>query len=209
MKISVSEELKKNAKWRLGNVVASDTIEDFALIVKDNNGRFVALDLGDQYCDSYSTQEEDLWFGPVDSVEELKEEMVTCGFQKVNARLDIEKPVIDEEEEKKMMIETGVTSEEWNIGDVIVSEKKQGIALIVKDNDGFYCAMDIDALDKSVTTYSTEEQAVYYCGGQGYFNKLGMMQSLFASEGWHKAKAVLKVHSNIELGGDKNDTRAE
>ena len=204
MQISVSEELKKNAKWRLGNVVASDTIEDFALIAKDNNGRFVALDLGDQYCDSYSTQEEDLWFGPVDSVEELKEEMVTCGFQKVNTTLDIKKPVIDEKEEKKMMIETEITSEEWNIGDVIVSEKKQGIALIVKDNDGMYCAMDIDALDKSVTTYSTEEQAVYYCGGQGYFNKLGMMQSYFATEGWHKVKAVLKVHSNIELGG-KND----
>ena len=76
--------------------------------------------------------------------------------------------------------------------------------MIVKDNDGMYCAMDIDALDKSVTTYSTEEQAVYYCGGQGYFNKLGMMQSYFASEGWHKAKAVLKVHSNIELGGNKD-----
>lgn len=69
MQISVSEELKKNAKWQLGDVVASDTIEDFALIAKDNNGKFVALDLGDQYCDSYSTQEEDLWFGPVDSVE--------------------------------------------------------------------------------------------------------------------------------------------
>lgn len=193
MKISVSEELKKNAKWRLGNVVASDTIEDFALIAKDNNGRFVALDLGDQYCDSYSTQEEDLWFGPVDSVEELKEEMVTCGFQKVNTTLDIKKPVIDEKEEKKMMIETGITSEEWNIGDVIVSEKKQGIALIVKDNDGMYCAMDIDALDKSVTTYSTEEQAVFWCGGTGYFNKLRMMQGLFAVEGWHKAKAVLNV----------------
>lgn len=201
MKISVSEELKKNAKWRLGDVVSSDTIEDFALIAKDNNGKFVALALDDQYCDPYSTQEEDLWFGPVDSVEKLEEEMMTCGFQKVGATLDIEKPVIDEEEEKKMMIETGITSEEWNIGDVIVSEKKQGIALIVKDNDGLYCAMDIDTLDKSVTTYSTEENAVYYCGGQGYFNKLGMMQSYFASEGWHKAKAVLKVHSNIELGG--------
>ena len=201
MKISVSQEVKDNAKWQLRDVVGSDTIEDFALIAKDNNGKFVALDLGDQYCDSYSTREEDLWFGPVDSVEELKEEMVTCGFQKVNGRLDIEKPVIDEEEEKKMMIETGITSEEWNIGDVIVSEKKQGIALIVKDNDGMYCAMDIDGLDKSVTTYSTEENAVYYCGGQGYFNKLGMMQSYFATEGWHKAKAVLKVHSNIELGG--------
>lgn len=34
MKISVSEEVKDNAKWRLGNVVASDTIEDFALIAK-------------------------------------------------------------------------------------------------------------------------------------------------------------------------------
>lgn len=88
--------------------------------------------------------------------------------------------------------------EEWHLGDVIVSEKKQGIALIVKDNDGRYCAMDIDGLDKS---YSTEEQAVYYCVGQGYFNKLGIMQSYFATEGWHKAKAVLKVHSNIELGG--------
>lgn len=209
MQIKVSPQLINSIEWKLGDVVASDTIEDFALIAKDNNGRFVALDLGDQYCDSYSTQEEDLWFGPVDSVEELKEEMVTCGFQKVNTTLDIKKPVIDEKEEKKMMIETGITSEEWNIGDVIVSEKKQGIALIVKDNDGMYCAMDIDALDKSVTTYSTEEQAVYYCGGQGYFNKLGMMQSYFASEGWHKAKAVLKVDSNIELGGDKNDTRAE
>ena len=153
MKISVSEEVKDNAKWRLGDVIADSSLEN---------------------------------------------------FHKVNARLDIEKPVIDEEEEKKMMIETGVTSEgDWNIGDVIVSEKKQGIALIVKDNDGFYCAMDIDALDKSVTTYSTEDTAIYYCGGQGYFKKLGMMQSYFATEGWHKAKAVLKVHSNIELGGDK------
>ena len=202
MKISVSPQLINSIEWKLGDVVASDTIEDFALIAKDNNGKFVALDLGDQYCDSYSTQEEDLWFGPVDSVEELKEEMVTCGFQKVNARLDIEKPVIDEKEEKKMMIETGITSEgDWSIGDVIVNDKKNCIALIVKDNDGMYCAMDIDALDKSVTTYSTEEQAVFWCGSTGYFNKLGMMQSLFASEGWHKAKAVLKVHSNIELGG--------
>lgn len=69
--------------------------------------------------------------------------------------------------------------------------------------------MDIDALDKSVTTYSTEDNAVYYCRCQGYFNKLGMMQSYFTTEGWHKVKAVLKVDSNIELGGDKNDTRAE
>ena len=206
MQIKVSPQLINSIEWKLGDVVASDTIEDFALIAKDNNGKFAALDLDDQYCDSYSTQEEDLWFGPVDSVEELKEEMVTCGFQKVNARLDIEKPVIDGKEEKKMMIETGITSEgDWSIGDVIVNDKKNCIALIVKDNDGMYCAMDIDALDKSVTTYSTEDNAVYYCGGQGYFNKLGMMQSYFASEGWHKAKAVLKVDSNIELGGDKNE----
>lgn len=210
MKISVSPQLINSIEWKLGDVVASDTIEDFALIAKDNNGKFVALDLGDQYCDSYSTQEEDLWFGPVDSVEELKEEMVTCGFQKVNARLDIEKPVIDEKEEKKMMIETGITSEgDWSIGDVIVNDKKNCIALIVKDNDGMYCAMDIDALDKSVTTYSTEEQAVYYCGCKGYYSNIKLMQSHFATEGWHKVKAVLKVDSNIELGGDKNDTRAE
>ena len=97
----------------------------------------------------------------------------------------------------------------WDIGDVIVSEKKQGIALIVKDNDGMYCAMDIDALDKSVTTYSTEDNAVYYCGGTGYFDKLKTMQNLFESEGWHKAKAVLKVHSNIELGGDKRKSSNE
>ena len=104
-----------------------------------------------------------------------------------------------------MMIETGITSEgDWNIGDVIVNNNKNCIALIVKDNDGMYCAMDIDALDKSVNTYSTEEQAVFWCGGTGYFNKLKMMQGLFAVEGWHKVNAVLKVHSNIELGG-KND----
>lgn len=109
-----------------------------------------------------------------------------------------------------MMIEAGITSEgDWNIGDVIVNNKKNCIALIVKDNDGMYCAMDIDALDKSVTTYSTEDNAIYYCGGQGYYNNIKSMQSYFATEGWHKVKAVLKVDSNIELGGDKNDTRAE
>ena len=125
--------------------------------------------------------------------------------QKENQKLDL----MMKKRKKKMMIETGITSEEWNIGDVIVSEKKQGIALIVKDNDGMYCAMDIDGLDKSVTTYSTEDNAVYYCGGQGYFDKLKTMQNLFESEGWHKAKAVLKVHSNIELGGDKRKSSNE
>ena len=205
MKISVSEEVKDNAKWRLGDVVADPSFDWICLVVKDNNGKFITMGLDKEDPDSYSTQYEKTWCYPCYEIEELQNLWQDQGpaMFKVNARLGIEKPVIDEEEEKKMMIETGITSEEWNIGDVIVSEKKQGIALIVKDNDGMYCAMDIDALDKSVTTYSTEEQAVYYCGGQGYFNKLGMMQSLFASEGWHKAKAVLKVHSNIELGGDK------
>ena len=205
MKISVSEELKKNAKWRLGDVIANSSLEYFYMIVKNNKGKFVILGLNENEWGSYSTENDRIWYGPDNTIDDLQVETTYDGenFQKVNGRLDIEKPVIDEKEEKKMMIETGITSEEWNIGDVIVSEKKQGIALIVKDNDGFYCAMDIDALDKSVTTYSTEENAIYYCGGQGYFNKLGMMQSYFASEGWHKAKAVLKVHSNIELGGDK------
>lgn len=208
MQISVSEELKKNAKWRLGDVIADRELDQFAMIVKDNNGDYIAMDIGEIYSDTYTTQVESIWYGPCDSIDDLEMEMDT--FQKVNARLDIEKPVIDEKEEKKMMIETGITSEgDWNIGDVIVNDKKNCIALIVKDNDGMYCAMDIDALDKSVTTYSTEEQAVFWCGSTGYFNKLGMMQSLFASEGWHKVKAVLKVDSNIELGGDKNDTRAE
>lgn len=201
MQISVSQEVKKNAKWRLGDVIADNSYSEIYLIVKDNNGDIVAMGLDKQDSSAYRT--EDPWYGPSDSIDDLEACFAIDGdmVHKVDARLDIEKPVIDEEEEKKMMIETGITSEEWNIGDVIVSEKKQGIALIVKDNDGLYCAMDIDTLDKSVTTYSTEENAVYYCGGQGYFNKLGMMQSYFASEGWHKAKAVLKIHSNIELGG--------
>lgn len=201
MQISVSQEVKKNAKWRLGDVIADNSYSEIYLIVKDNNGDIVAMGLDKQDSSAYRT--EDPWYGPYDSIDDLEADFAIDGdmVHKVDARLDIEKPVIDEEEEKKMMIETGITSEEWNIGDVIVSEKKQGIALIVKDNDGLYCAMDIDTLDKSVTTYSTEENAVYYCGGQGYFNKLGMMQSYFASEGWHKAKAVLKVDSNIELGG--------
>lgn len=205
MKISVSQKARDNAKWRLGDVIADSSLENFYMIVKNNKGKFVILGLNENGWGSYSTENDRIWYGPNNTIDDLQEETTYDdeNFHKVNARLDIEKPVIDEEEEKKMMIETGITSEEWNIGDVIVSEKKQGIALIVKDNDGMYCAMDIDALDKSVTTYSTEEQAVYYCGGQGYFNKLGMMQSYFASEGWHKAKAVLKVHSNIELGGDK------
>lgn len=210
MKISVSQEVKDNAKWRLGDVIADNSYSEMYLIVKDNNGDIVAMALDKQDSSAYMT--EDPWYGPSDSIDDLEAHFAFDGdmVHKVNARLDIEKPVIDEEEEKKMMIETGVTSEDdWNIGDVIVSEKKQGIALIVKDNDGMYCAMDIDSLDKSLTTYSTEDNAVYYCRCQGYFNKLGMMQSYFATEGWHKVKAVLKVDSNIELGGDKNDTRAK
>lgn len=204
MKISVSEELKKNAKWRLGDVIADSSLENFYMIVKNNKGKFVVLGLNENGWGSYSTENDRIWYGPNNTIDNLQEETTYDdeNLQKVNARLDIEKPVIDEKEEKKMMIETGITSEgDWNIGDVIVNDKKNCIALIVKDNDGMYCAMDIDALDKSVTTYSTEEQAVFWCGSTGYFNKLGMMQSLFASEGWHKAKAVLKVHSNIELGG--------
>lgn len=209
MKISVSEELKKNAKWRLGDVIADNSYSEIYLIVKDNNGDIVAMALDKQDSSAYRT--EDPWYGPSDSIDDLEADFAIDGdmVHKVNARLDIEKPVVDEEEEKKMMIETGITSEEWNIGDVIVSEKKQGIALIVKDNDGMYCAMDIDGLDKSVTTYSTEDNAVYYCGGTGYFDKLRMMQNLFESEGWHKVKAVLKVHSNIELGGDKSKSNNE
>lgn len=204
MKIDVSEELKKNAKWQLGDVIADGDFEYFYLIVKDNNGEFVLMDLGHEF-DSYNL--DDVWYGPCADINDLQADGILdeADLHKVGVTFDIEKPVIDEKEENKMMIETGITSEDWNLGDVIVSEKKQGIALIVKDNDGMYCAMDIDGLDKSVTTYSTEENAVYYCGGQGYFNKLGIMQSYFATEGWHKAKAVLKVHSNIELGGDKND----
>lgn len=205
MKISVSQKARDNAKWRLGDVIADRELDQFAMIVKDNNGDYIAMDIGEIYSDTYTTQAESIWYGPCDSIDDLEMEMDT--FQKVNARLDIEKPVIDEEEANKMMIETGITSEDWNIGDVIVSEKKQGIALIVKDNDGLYCAMDIDALDKSVTTYSTEEQAVYYCGCKGYYSNIKMMQSYFATEGWHKVKAVLKVDSNIELGGDKVGTR--
>lgn len=204
MKINVSQKARDNAKWRLGDVIADSSLENFYMIVKNNKGKFVFLCLNDNEWDSYTTENEKIWYGPHASIEDLQVEATYDGenFQKVNARLDIEKPVIDEKEEKKMMIETGITSEgDWNIGDVIVNDKKNCIALIVKDNDGMYCAMDIDALDKSVTTYSTEEQAVFWCGSTGYFNKLGMMQSYFASEGWHKAKAVLKVHSNIELGG--------
>ena len=206
MKISVSEEVKDNAKWRLGDLVADPSFDWICLVVKDNNGKFITMGLDEEDPDSYSTQYEKTWCYPCYEIEELQNLWQDQGpaMFKVNARLDIEKPVIDEEEEKKMMIETGITSEgDWSIGDVIVNDKKNCIALIVKDNDGMYCAMDIDALDKSVTTYSTEDNAVYYCGGQGYFNKLGMMQSYFATEGWHKVKAVLKVDSNIELGGDK------
>lgn len=205
MKIVVSEELKKNAKWRLGDVIADNSYSEIYLIVKDNNGDIVAMELDKQDSSAYRT--EDPWYGPSDSIDDLEADFAIDGdmVHKVNARLDIEKSVIDEKEEKKMMIETGITSEgDWSIGDVIVNDKKNCIALIVKDNDGLYCAMDIDALDKSVTTYSTEEQAVYYCGYKGYYSNIKMMESNFIKEGWHKVKAVLKVDSNIELGGKEN-----
>lgn len=46
MKISVSEELKKNAKWQLGDVIADRELDQFAMIVKDNNGDYIAMDIG-------------------------------------------------------------------------------------------------------------------------------------------------------------------
>ena len=38
MKISVSQEVKDNAKWRLGDVIADNSYSELYLIVKDNTG---------------------------------------------------------------------------------------------------------------------------------------------------------------------------
>ena len=79
MKISVSEELKKNAKWRLGDVIADRELDQFAMIVKDNNGDYIAMDIGEIYSDVYTTQAESIWYGPCDSIDDL-EKKPACRF---------------------------------------------------------------------------------------------------------------------------------
>ncbi len=56
MKISVSEEVKDNAKWRLGDVIADNSYSEIYLIVKDNNGLYCAMGLDKQDSSAYRTE---------------------------------------------------------------------------------------------------------------------------------------------------------
>ena len=76
MKISVSEEVKDNAKWRLGDVIADSSLENFYMIVKNNKGKFVILGLNENAWGSYSTENDRIWYGPNNTIDNLQEETI-------------------------------------------------------------------------------------------------------------------------------------
>lgn len=99
-----------------------------------------------------------------------------------------------------MIIKTNMSDVRWKLGDVIVNEMDNNIALIVKDNDGKYCVMDIDSSATSDRTYSTD--AVFTGDDISKFDSLGALKGAFDRDGWRKAQATLVTNSNVLLEGD-------
>lgn len=101
-----------------------------------------------------------------------------------------------------MKIRTNLSDTTWKIGDVIADEKNDSIALIVRDNDGKYCAMDIDGSVQDKThAYTTAE--VFMEGDIDKYDDLGAFQGVFARAGWRKVQAKLIVNANVKLTVDR------
>lgn len=71
MKIKINQKYKEKA-WQLGDVIADTLGQEFALIVKDNNGRFVAMDISNKLGGGYSTKADNVWDDPCDTIKELQ-----------------------------------------------------------------------------------------------------------------------------------------
>ena len=95
-----------------------------------------------------------------------------------------------------MKIQTKEVIGKWKKGDVIVNEGHNYIALIVSDNAGKLCAMDIDPDQDPSEVYTTDPDKVYIANNQTCFDTIEKMQDAFTAQGWHKANAVLKIEVN-------------
>lgn len=84
------------------------------------------------------------------------------------------------------IIDKRTKKEEWNLGDVLVNETGHLKCLIVKDNNGKYCLMDITP--NVAGNYSLVEGSYY---GDSYENLTELYCQM--SSTWHKVNAKLVI----------------
>ncbi|OYR87159.1 hypothetical protein [Lactobacillus taiwanensis] len=77
--------------------------------------------------------------------------------------------------------------EQWQLGDVL-EDKEEHKALIVKNNNGSYCLMDISPESDMEGRYSTKAGDIY----DWPYSSLDELHSI-NSGGWHKVNAKLVI----------------
>lgn len=95
MKIKINPKLKKKEVWQLGDVIANKEYSYFALIVKDANGNYVAMDIGNGI-DAFSLKESNTWSNPFNTIEWLRDNL--SEWHKVDATLIINGDIKQDED---------------------------------------------------------------------------------------------------------------
>lgn len=87
MKIKINPDKKKEV-WQLGDVIVNKNYGRLALIVKDPNGNYVAMDIGEGIDDfRFSLEENNTWSDPCAYMADLQNSLVN--WHKVDATLVI------------------------------------------------------------------------------------------------------------------------
>lgn len=94
MKIKNNQKSKKET-WQLGDVIADTLSQEFALIVEDNEERFVAMDISNTLDGGYRTEAPMVWGNPHNTIKELQKSLYD--WHKVNATLVIDGDDEDED----------------------------------------------------------------------------------------------------------------
>ncbi|WP_297816751.1 hypothetical protein [uncultured Lactobacillus sp.] len=84
------EIINKTENCQLGDVLKEEGLDNYGLIVKDNDGNFVLMDIS-PYCNgvpTFTTEKSQVWEGPYAYLESLINECED--WHKVNAKLVIE-----------------------------------------------------------------------------------------------------------------------
>lgn len=88
MKIKINKKLKKKEVWQLGDVIANKNYSRLALIVKEFNGNYVAMDIREGIDDSrFSLEENKTWSNPCAYMADLQNSL--GNWHKVDATLVI------------------------------------------------------------------------------------------------------------------------
>ena len=97
MKIKINKKLKKKEVWQLGDVIANKNYRHLALIVKDFNGNYVAMDIGEGIDDfRFSLEENHTWSDPRAYMADLQNSL--GNWHKVDATLIINGDIKQDED---------------------------------------------------------------------------------------------------------------